>query len=149
MSIKPNEYTYNQLVLNFAKKRDLDMVMKLNKEALDKYGIIPNKFSYNNLMLCYAKMNKPNEAENVLREMIDKGIKPDVVTYTTLIDAYKRTDNFEKCWELFNECRHWRLDGKDVDEQLLSFMVRIAGSTHESEKALKIFSELEAHGYLE
>jgi pentatricopeptide repeat protein len=92
------------------------MVMSLNKEALEKYGIIPNKFSYNNLLICYAKSNKPNEAENVLREMIDKGIKPDVVTYTTLIDAYKRVDNFDKCWELFSECRHFRLDGSDVDE---------------------------------
>ena len=29
MGIRPTEYSYNQLVLNFAKKRDLDMVMKL------------------------------------------------------------------------------------------------------------------------
>ena len=57
MSIKPNEYTYNQLVLNFAKKKDLAMVNQLNKEAMDKYGIIPNKYSYNNLLLCYTKMN--------------------------------------------------------------------------------------------
>ena len=57
MSIKPNEYTYNQLVLNFAKKKDLAMVNQLNKEAMEKYGIIPNKYSYNNLLLCYAKMN--------------------------------------------------------------------------------------------
>jgi len=41
-------------------------------------------------MVCYAKQNRPVEAENVMREMIEKGLKPDVVTYTTLIDAYKR-----------------------------------------------------------
>jgi pentatricopeptide repeat protein len=41
-------------------------------------------------MLCYAKMGKPNEAESVLREMVEKGLEPDVVTYTTLIDAYKK-----------------------------------------------------------
>ena len=79
--------------------------------------------------------------------MVDKGLQPDVVTYTTLIDAYKRTNNFDKCWELFHECRTWRPG--DVDEQLLSFMVRISASTHESEKALKIFAELEIEGYLE
>jgi hypothetical protein len=32
---------------------------------------------------------------------------------------------------------------------LLSYMVRLAGSTHESEKALKIFSELETEGFIE
>jgi hypothetical protein len=47
------------LMLNFAKKRDLEMVEKLNQEAIDKYGIKPSKYRYNNLMVCYAKMNKP------------------------------------------------------------------------------------------
>jgi hypothetical protein len=59
MGIQPTDYTYNQLMLNFAKKRDLEMVEKLNQEAIDKYGIKPSKYRYNNLMVCYAKMNKP------------------------------------------------------------------------------------------
>lgn len=29
MGIKPTEYSYNLLTLNFAKKRDIDMVIKL------------------------------------------------------------------------------------------------------------------------
>ncbi len=32
---------------------------------------------------------------------------------------------------------------------LLSYMVRLAGATHDSEKALKIFSELETDGFME
>jgi hypothetical protein len=46
------------------------------------------------------------------------------------------------------ECRSFRLKG-DVDEMLLSYMVRLAGATHDSEKALKIFSELETDGFME
>jgi len=30
------------------------------------------------------------EAENVMRYMVGMGMIPDVVTYTTIIDAYKR-----------------------------------------------------------
>jgi len=56
-------------------------------------------------MLCYAKKGRPVEAENVLREMKDKGLQPDVVTYTTLIDAFKRSGNLDKCWEIFHDCR--------------------------------------------
>jgi len=52
-------------------------------------------------MLCYAKKGKPVEAENVLREMKDKGLEPDVVTYTTLIDSFKRAGKLDKCWEIF------------------------------------------------
>lgn len=90
MGIEPNDASYNLLMLNFAKNRDLEMVEKLNQEAEKKYDIVPSKHRYNNLMLCYAKMGKPNEAESVLREMVEKGLEPDVVTYTTLIDAYKK-----------------------------------------------------------
>jgi len=44
-------------MLNFAKNRNIDMVLKLNKEAISKYDLPPSKFRYNNLVLCYAKMN--------------------------------------------------------------------------------------------
>ena len=37
MGIKPTDHTYNQLMLSFAKNRDIDMVLKLNQEATDKY----------------------------------------------------------------------------------------------------------------
>lgn len=147
MGLKPNDHTYNYLMLSFAKNRDLEMVEKINQEAIDKYKIFPSKHRYNNLLLCYAKMNKPIDAEKVLREMKENGVIPDVVTYTTLIDAYKRVNNFDKCWEIFRECR--TSQENQADEMLLSFMVRLAGKTHEPEKALKIFSELEIDGFIE
>lgn len=81
--------------------------------------------------------------------MIDDGLEPDVVTYTTLIDAYNRNNEIDKCWEIFLECRQFRLKGQDADELLLSYMVRLAAKTHDSEKALKIFAELEEDGFLE
>lgn len=59
MGIIPTDHTYNQLMINFAKKWDIEMVEKLNQEAIDKYGIKPSKYRYNNLMVCYAKLNKP------------------------------------------------------------------------------------------
>ena len=57
MGIKPSEHSYNILTLNFAKKRDIDMVMKLQQESLEKYKLLPNKYTYNNLLVCYSKMN--------------------------------------------------------------------------------------------
>lgn len=75
------------------------------------------------------------------------GIQPDCVSYTTVIDGYKRINDLNKCWELFLETRdHPELA---ADEMLLSYMVRLAGKTHESEKALRIFSELETEGFHE
>ena len=131
----------------FARNRNLEMVETLNQEAIDKYSIMPSKFRYNNLLMCYSKMDRPVDAEKVMNEMIEAGIEPDCVTMTTLIDGYKRINDLNKCWELFLETR--TMEGLAADEMLLSYMVRLAGKTHESEKALRIFSELETDGFHE
>jgi len=148
MNIKPDMYSYNHLVLNFAKNKDLEMVEKLDKEAFTKYKIPRNKFTYNNILLCYAKLNQPINCEKVIDEMKAAGIEPDTVNYTTLIDAYYRTKNIDKCWEIFRYCRE-NLEDSHGNEMILSFMVRIASATHDSEKALRIYADLENEGYLE
>ena len=80
--------------------------------------------------------------------MVDKGIEPDVVSFTTVIDAHKRGKNIDKCWEMFNDIRTMNLTN-DVDEVLLSYMTRLTAATHDSEKAIKLFAELEMEGYTE
>ena len=145
MKIRPTDHTYNQLMMVFAKNRDLEMVEKLNQEALDKYGLKPSSHRYNAIITCLAKMNNASDAEKVLREMKELGLKADTVTYTTIIDAYKRVNKLNKCWELFNEARLNMDIG--ADEMLISYMIRLAGKTHESEKALRLFAELESDGF--
>ena len=78
-----------------------------------------------------------------------KGIQADTVTYTTLIDAYKRAGKLEKCWEIYDEIKYSRPGDTDADEMLLSYMVRLAAATHEAEKGLLIFAELESNGLTE
>ena len=72
-----------------------------------------------------------------------------MVTYTTLIDDNESTGKLEKCWEIYEEIKYLRPGETDADEMLLSYMVRLAAATHEAEKALKIFAELEENGFTE
>lgn len=58
MEIRPDDTTYNQLMLVYAKKKDIDMVEKLNKEAVTKYGLLPSVQRYNALIMVHAKANK-------------------------------------------------------------------------------------------
>ena len=81
--------------------------------------------------------------------MTKYGIQADMVTYTTLIDAYKRTGQIEKCWEIYEEVKVQRPGDTDTDEMLLSYMVRLAAATHDAEKALLLFAELENNGFTE
>jgi len=78
------------------------MVEKLNDEATKKYDLQPSSMRMNALILAYSKSNDGLNAEKVLREMVRSGLRPDAVTYTTVIDAYKRKRNIPKCWELYD-----------------------------------------------
>lgn len=130
----------------YAKNRDIETVEKLNQEAQDKYGLPPSKMRMNALILAYAKKGDALNAEKVLREMVKAGLRPDAVSYTTAIDAYKRVRDINKCWELyeyFTTNMGFEGDGKDADEFLLGYMVRLCAATHDAEKALLIFNEME------
>jgi len=148
LGIKPTDETYNQVMTAYAKNRDVEMVERLNEEAINKYGIMPSVSRYNALILALAKDGKALDAEKVLREMKANGLKPDQVSFTTVIDAYKRVRDIDKCWELFDLYETVESNGDMPDEFLLSYMIRLCGATHESEKALKLFDRLEGNGYV-
>ena len=42
----------------FAKNRDVEMVEKLNEEAITKYGLHPSAMRYNAIILALCKSNK-------------------------------------------------------------------------------------------
>ena len=129
----------------FAKNRDIATVELLNKEAQDKYGIKASKYRMNALILAYAKNNEALNAEKVLREMVKEGLRPDAITYTTVIDAYKRTRNIQKCWELYEYYVtnvNLETDAREADEFMLGYMVRLCAATHDAEKAIKIFNQI-------
>ena len=102
MGLKPNDESYTHLMTVYAKNRDIETVERLNQEAIDKYNIKPSINRYNALVLAFAKSNRALEAEKVLREMVQEGLRPDHVCYTTVIDAYKRIRDINKCWELYD-----------------------------------------------
>lgn len=149
LSIKPNDETFNQLMTAYAKNRDIEMVEKINEEAISKYGIVPSAMRYNALILAYCKSNRALDAEKVLLEMKKNGLKPDVVTYTTVIDAYKRVNDINKCWELYEHYSTIECGDSPPDEFMITFMIRLCSATHDAEKAIKLFNELESNGFIE
>ena len=153
LGLKPDDQSYNCVMTAFAKNRDIPMVEKLNQEAIDKYGLLPSIHRYNALILAHAKSGKALDSEKVLREMISKGLRPDVVCYTTVIDAYKRVRDINKCWELYeyfstNTGLMESGPGSDTDEFMLSYMIRVCAATHDAEKGMQLFNQMETKGFI-
>jgi pentatricopeptide repeat protein len=53
-------------------------------------GILPNQNVFNTLINAYAKRGLVTEAMNILKEMTQQGVKPDMVSYSTVIGAFCR-----------------------------------------------------------
>ena len=100
LKIKPTDATYTQLMLAYAKTRDLDKVLELHEEASEKYGLTnPGLDRMNSIILAYTRCGQPEQAEKLVKEMREEmGMEPDVVCYTTLIDGYNKKGNIDKVW---------------------------------------------------
>ena len=142
MGIHPNSSTYVILMGVYAKLKDIkecERIFSIIKKRTNKVNI----YTYNTLLLCYAKNGLINESEAIINEMKTKGLNPDTACYTTLIHAYKKCGKIYKCWEIYETCMY---EGK-TDEFLISYMIKLAGITHEPERALQLYEYFELQGY--
>jgi pentatricopeptide repeat protein len=143
MGIKPNLTSYTHILTGYARAKDIQKCEEIFDLVKHQKKFIPNKFLYNSLLLAYAKNMKVQEADALMKEMREEGIKPDCVCYTTLINAYKRSKLYSRCWDLY-----YQACTEDVaDEMLMSYMVRLCAATHDSEKALNLYQAMEIKGF--
>lgn len=74
-------------------------------------------------MNCYARAGESFQALKLFQLMKEKGLLPDVASYTTLINSFYKSKNIQKCWELFDEVR---MGGSmPPDEHLVGLMIEI------------------------
>lgn len=143
LGIQPTDHIYTQLQQAYAKTRNLEKVLELHEEARVKYGIEPSVNRMNTLIVAYCRTGKLLEAEDLMRDMRENmGLIPDVVCYTSLIDGHAKAENFERCWEIYQECMEKELDGQDIDEQMMGMMIRLCSKSKNPQKAIRIFNEL-------
>lgn len=65
-------------------------VLGLSKQPLD-----PNAMAYASIIKSYASVGDEGGAEDVLRRLKEKNIKPDVVMYNALLSAYATNGNWQ------------------------------------------------------
>ena len=94
----PNLITMNTLIHSFAKRGMAEQAELILRTMSSKYGIEPDTISYNSCIFGFAKANKPRKCEELLKEMIEesrkspaKDVKPDTVTFNTVLSAWGRS----------------------------------------------------------
>ncbi|KAK3427312.1 hypothetical protein EUGRSUZ_F03554 [Eucalyptus grandis] len=81
----------------------------MSDQALDAFrlmradGLKPSLFALNSLINAFGEDRRDAEAFAVLQYMKENNLKPDVVTYTTLMKVLIRVDKFQKVPEVYEE----------------------------------------------
>lgn len=140
MDITPNQVTYLQLLTAVSKAKDAKTAEAIFLEAKNNPEIGVSIQMYNSLILCYTRRHEPDMALKILREMKEEGLQPDIVCYTTVINAFKNAKDLKKCWELFDLALVE--EALLPDENLLGLMIEICAGTHDAEKAKRYLNDL-------
>ncbi|KAL5575599.1 hypothetical protein UlMin_017298 [Ulmus minor] len=99
---------------------DVEAIDKFLREVPSKFGIQVDIFSVNIVIKAFGEMGFLNTAYLILEEMEKVGVRPDVVTYTTLISASYKHNQCEIGNGLWN-----RMVMKKCWPNLATFNVRI------------------------
>ncbi|XP_010462567.1 PREDICTED: pentatricopeptide repeat-containing protein At2g32630-like [Camelina sativa] len=129
--VKPEAYTYNTIINAYVKKRVFlagdEKGLSLSSHTYGKG--FQDAFTYNTVASRLSKLKRYGEAKQWLFTMIDRGIKPNTVSYTTLIDIYCKERNLKEAKKLFE------VMGIEGEEQpnVVNYNVMINGY-HKQEK---------------
>lgn len=65
---------------------------------------LPSVVSYNNnLILGYCRQGNMDSASNLFADMLETGLKPDVITYRILIDGHLKKREVEEAFKFFDQ----------------------------------------------
>lgn len=169
LNITPNIQSYLHLLNCYSSEGDISKSQECFMFIQKKFNT-QNIYTYNSLMLAYSYHGKPDECESIIYEMKKNGLEPDIACYTTLIQAYDKSGQFDKCHEIYDNLSKMNKDVDDElkiingsikkneieirskplieDDYLMSIMMRICERTHDAEKAILIFKNMEEKGFV-
>ncbi|KAL6529310.1 hypothetical protein OROGR_014933 [Orobanche gracilis] len=67
---------------------DLDRAYETFNSIDSTFGLTPNVHSYNALICAFGKLSKRDEAVKVFEHFVGSGVKPNMTTYSLLVDAH-------------------------------------------------------------
>ncbi|ESQ47557.1 hypothetical protein EUTSA_v10020060mg [Eutrema salsugineum] len=139
--IVPTTVTFNTMIHMYGNNGQLGEVSSLMK--MMKLQCLPDTRTYNILISLHTKNNDIEKAGAYFKEMKDAGLKPDPVSYRTLLYAFSIRHMVEEAEELVAE-----MDGNDVeiDEYTQSALTRMYIEAEMIEKSWSWFKRFHFAG---
>lgn len=111
-----------------------------------KDGDLRNNVSVcNSILSCLVKNGKFQSSLKLFNQMKQNGLKPDIVTYSTLlVGCGKAKGGFSKALELIQELKYHELR---MDSVIYGTLLSVCASNNEREEAEKYFEEMKSEGH--
>ncbi|GLT29648.1 hypothetical protein SLA2020_045010 [Shorea laevis] len=141
-TLRPNIATYTALLSALSILGRFDKVYDL-VSGIDKQGLAFDVVMYSSWICGCYKDTDLVEAFRKHREMVDKGIKPDVFSYTILIDKFSKEGNVEKATGFL-----WKMLKDGVKANVVTYTAIMLGFCKKGklEEAFTILKEVEDMG---
>ncbi|XP_072969958.1 pentatricopeptide repeat-containing protein At1g74850, chloroplastic [Typha angustifolia] len=141
--IAPTPMTYNT-VLNSCARADLswDNLLSLFAEMRHD-GVHPDIVTYNTLLAAAGARGLADEAEMVLRTMLDAGVSPDNATHSYLVDTFAKLGRLERVSELLSEME---AGGHLPDAAAYNVLIEAYARTGAMREAVGVLRQMQAAG---
>ncbi|PKA52936.1 Pentatricopeptide repeat-containing protein [Apostasia shenzhenica] len=141
--IVPSVLTYNT-ILNACARADLpwDSLLSLFAEMRHD-GIHPDIVTYNTLIAAAGGRGLADQAEMVLRSMLDSGVTPDSSTHAYLVDTFAKLGRLDRMSELLAEME---AGGHLLDAGAYNVLIEAHARSGEAKKAMGVLRQMQAAG---
>ncbi|KAJ4712253.1 putative Pentatricopeptide repeat-containing protein [Melia azedarach] len=130
----------------------LDVLCKEKKveKAYNLFKALGGKFkadvvSYNVIANGWCLMKRTNKALEVLKEMVDRGLDPNLTTYNLILKGYFRAGQTEEAWRFFLEMKKRKCE---IDVVTYTTVVHGFGVVGEIKRARNVFDGMVKDGVL-
>ncbi|KAJ1387131.1 Tetratricopeptide-like helical domain superfamily [Sesbania bispinosa] len=129
--------SFNTILDVLCKTKRVEMAHNLFKIFKGRFKC--DSVSYNIMANGWCLIKRTPMALQVLKEMVERGINPTMVTYNTLLKGYFRSHQLREAWEFFLEMKKRKCE---IDVVTYTTMVHGFGVAGEVKKSKRVFDEM-------
>ncbi|CAN8234738.1 unnamed protein product [Cochlearia groenlandica] len=134
---------FNTILDVLCKSKRVEKAYELFRDLRGRFGV--DVVTYNVIVNGWCLIKRTPMALEALKEMVDKGINPNLTTYNTMLKGFFRAGQIRQAWEFFLEMKKRKCE---IDVVTYTTVVHGFGVAGEIERARNVFDEMLREGVL-
>ncbi|KAJ6676744.1 TETRATRICOPEPTIDE REPEAT (TPR)-LIKE SUPERFAMILY PROTEIN-RELATED [Salix viminalis] len=135
--------SFNTILDVLCKSKRVEMAYNLFKAFKGKFRA--DRVSYNVMVNGWCLINRTNKALEMLKEMVKRGLTPNLISYNTMLKGYFRAGQINEAWNFFLEMKKRDCE---IDVVTYTTVIHGFGVAGEIKRARKVFDTMVKKGVL-